>query len=183
MIIRKANIYDTNDIARVHYDVWTDFYGDFVSPEFLEKLSYENRKKFWLKYINEGSIVYVIEEKTGGIIGFAVPQIHKSKAGESYGEIIAHYVADKHQHNGYGSALLVACAKFFRKNHLDQMRVWVHRDNPSTEYYKKFKGVEMDARLDRMDNKDIIKLNISWQDLDTFIAEHEFVFDNIIKEY
>lgn len=183
MIIRKANIYDSNDIARVHYDVWTDFYGDFVTKEFLEKLSYDNRKKFWMKFINDGHVVYVIEEKTGGIVAFAVPNMYKLKTVNAYGEIIAHYVAEKHQHQGYGSVLLMACAKLFHKNDIDKMRVWVHKDNPSTEFYKKMEGVEMDAKLDRLDNKDIIKLNIEWQGLEELINRHADVFDGITKEY
>ncbi len=183
MIIRKANLYDTNDIARVHYDVWTDFYRDFVSREFLEKLSFDNRKKFWMKYINDGNVVYVIEEKTGGIIGFAVPKIHKSKTKESFGEIIAHYVADKYQHHGYGKVLLLACAKLFIKNKVDHMRVWVHRDNPSAEFYKHMEGVEMEAKLDRLDNKDIVKLNITWHELPNLIERYASAFDGITKEY
>jgi len=183
MIIRKANLYDTNDIARVHYDVWSDFYKDFVSKEFMEKLSFDNRKKFWMKYINDGNVVYVVEEKTGGIVGFAVPKIHKSKMKDSYGEIIAHYVADKYQHHGYGRLLLLACAKLFHKNKVDTMRVWVHRDNPSAEFYKHLDGVEMEAKLDRLDNKDIVKLNIAWHGLATLIEANQSAFEGIIKEY
>ncbi len=183
MILRKANIYDINGIAKIHCDVWEDFYGKYVTPEYLAKLSFENRKKFWLRYINEGKIVFVMEEKTGGIVGFAVPKVVKVNTNYSYGEVIAHYVAEKFMHNGFGAALLVACAKLFDKNNATYMSLWIHRDNPSTAFYRKMGGEEKGANVFRLDNKDIVKLNYVWDDLPTFIETHQHVMDNILKEY
>ncbi len=183
MILRKANIYDINDIAKVHCEVWQDFYGKYVTPEYLEKLSFENRKKFWLRYLNDGKIAFVMEEKTGGIIGFAVPKMIKVNTHYGYGEVIAHYVAEKAMHHGYGTALLVACAKFFVKNNASHMSLWIHRDNPSTIFYRKIGGEEKGANVFRLDNKDIVKLNYIWEDLPTFIETHQHVMDNILKEY
>ncbi len=183
MILRKANIYDTNDIAKVHSEVWEDFYGKYVTPKYLQKLSYENRRKFWLKYINEGKIVYVMEEKTGGIVGFCVPKMVKINASQAYGEVVAHYVAEPAMHKGYGTALLVACAKLFQKNEADYMSLWVHRDNPSTVFYRKMGGVEKGANVFRLDNKDIVKLNYVWEDLVEFIESHQYALENIVNEY
>lgn len=183
MILRKANVYDTNDISKVHCEVWEDYYSKYVSESFLERLNYNNRRKFWLKYITEGNIVFVMEEKTGGIIGFAVPKVRKSKAVNSVGEIIAHYVSKSAQHEGFGTALLVACAKLFIKNNVAKMSLWIHRDNPSTIFYKNIGGEEVGAKLDRLDNKDIVKLNYIWHDLEKFINDYEYVFEGIVREY
>lgn len=183
MILRKANIYDTNDIAKVHCEVWKAYYGKYVSPEFLEKLGFANRKKFWLKYINEGNIVFVVEEKTGGIVGFAVPKIVKTNVNVAYGEILAHYVGEKAQRSGLGTALMVACAKLFVKNKVPTMSLWIHRDNASTEFYNKIGGRETSAKLSRLDNKDIVKLHFVWDDLERFIETHQSAMDNIVKEY
>ncbi len=183
MILRKANVYDTNDIAKVHCEVWEDYYGKYVSEAFLERVGYDNRRKFWLKYITEGNNVFVMEEKTGGIIGFVVPKISKYKAKSAVGEVLAHYVAKGSQKKNYGTALLVACAKLFVKNNATTMSLWVHRDNPSTIYYKNRGGEEVDAKLDRLDHKDIVKLNYVWTDLEGFINRNEGVFENIVREY
>lgn len=183
MILRKANIYDINDIARVHCDVWNSIYSKYVTPEFLEKLNYSNRKRFWLKYINDNNIVFVMEEQQGAIIGFAVPRINKKGTQEANGEVLAHYMAKTFQGKQYGTALMVACAKLFIKNNVPTMSLWIHRDNPTSAIYRKLGGEEEGAKLARLDNKDIVKIKYEWKELQTFVDSHESSFEGITKEY
>ncbi len=182
MILRKANIYDVNDIANVHCAVWNEFYGKYVSKEFMQKLNFANRKKFWLRYINDGHIVFVMEEKQGAIVGFVVPKLIKT-VDNAQGEILAHYMSKKFQNNGYGTALLVACAKLFVKNKINSMYLWIHRDNPSVNIYQKLGAEEDGAKLARLDSKDIVKIKYEWTDLEKFISEHEVVLEKIMRGY
>ncbi len=183
MILRKANIYDINDIANVHCEVWNEFYGKYVSKEFIAKLSFEHRKKFWIRYINNGHIVFVIEEKQGAIVGFAVPQFNRRNPSSSTGEILAHYMSKKFQNKKFGTALLVACAKLFVKNNINSMHLWIHRDNPSTAVYRKLGAEEDGAKLARLDSKDIVKLKYKWDDISAFIDRYQVVIEEVIKGY
>lgn len=63
MIIKKANAYDATNIAKVHFDEWSGFYKNYVSSEFLENFHLRIGKKFWMRYISDGGIVYLVEEK------------------------------------------------------------------------------------------------------------------------
>lgn len=165
MIVKKANSYDAINIAKLHYELWNDFYKNMVSDDFLKKVSLDKRKKYWMRYISDNNIVYVIEEKTGDTVGFIVPIVHKRKNGEYVGEIVAHYVSNIHQNKGYGKKLLQVCAKFFDKNNVNSMFVWVQRENKAAEFYKKMYGEEVDARIDKVDTKNIVKLKFEWNDL------------------
>lgn len=182
MIIRKANVYDTNDIAKVHHDAWVHFYKHSVSEEFMEKYSLEKRRRFWMKYINDGNIVYVVEEKTGGILGFIVPKISTDILDKYKGEIVSHYVMDRFQHRGLGRLLFVASAKLFKVNKINGLKVWVHKDSPACEFYKRMGGIELGAKLERFDNRDIIKLCYVWDNLEQYIEDHAYVFNGITRE-
>ncbi len=183
MILRKANIYDINDIAKVHCEVWNDFYGKYVSKEFLQKLSFANRKKFWLHYINDGHIVYLVEEKQGAGVGFIVPKLKKISEDEIEGEILAHYMSKKFQNQGYGTALMLTCAKLFVKNGVNNMSLWIHRDNPSVAVYRKLGAEEINLKLFQLDGKDIVKINYKWNDLEAFIEKYEYVLDKLADDY
>lgn len=59
------------------------------------------------------------------------------------GEIIAHYVVEYYQRKGYGKLLFVSCAKFFAKNKVKQMHLWVHQENPAILFYESQGGGRM----------------------------------------
>lgn len=183
MIIKKANTYDATNIARVHFEEWTDFYKSFVSDDFLKKYSFENRKKFWIRYISEGGVVYIVEEKTGDIVGFVVPKLIRLSYVQNSGEIMAHYVSKDYQRKGYGKLLLVSCAKFFLKNKSKEMSVWIHRENPAMGFYEHMGGIEKDVKIERMDSKNIVKLKLIYDDLEKLIDDNNDIFEGVIKEF
>lgn len=183
MIIKKANAYDATNIAKVHFDEWSSFYKNYVSHEFIEKFSFENRKKFWMRYISDGGIIYVVEEKTGDIVGFAVPKLISKSYEENEGEIIAHYVGKHYQKKGYGKLLLVSCAKFFAKNKVKNMYVWLHQENPAIMFYESQGAQESDFKIDRVEARNIVKLKYSFHDIEAYVENNESVFEGVLKEF
>lgn len=182
MIIKKANAYDASNIARVHHDEWNKFYKNYVSESFAKKITVEARKKFWIRYISDGGVVYVIEEKMGELVGFIVPKLISKSYGVNEGEIMAHYVTRGYQSHGYGKALLVAAAKFFLKNKAQDMHVWVHRENPSVYFYVNNGGKEVDVKMEKLDSKNIIRLKYKFDDLEELIQKNEDSLQGFIKE-
>lgn len=183
MILRRANIYDSNDIAKVHVSEWNDFYKDRVSEDFLNHFDFEYRKKYWIKFINENRICFVVEEKGGSIDGFIVPKLKRLNPNENIGEIMMQYVNHNSSYNQNVAILLYSCAKLFLKNKANSMYTWVHRESDYVDKYKELSGIETDAKVERMDSKDIIKLKIEWHELDKLIEKHDSVFNDIIIEF
>ncbi len=169
MLIRKANIYDTTDIARVHAETWRSAYRRVLSEEYLSQFTLEKRKKYWMKYINDGKSVYVVEEKSGEIIAFVVPNVQRDEHRGYVGEISAIYVQDRFQRRGVGRKLVATCARLMVNNDVKSMRVWVLKDNPARQFYRLLGGTECDARIERLDNKDYLKLAYIWDDLPALI--------------
>lgn len=178
MILRRANIYDSNDIAKVHYTNWTEFYKDKVSPQFLNFFDFDYRKKYWVKFINDGRICFVLEEKGGSIDGFIVPKITKLNSEENIGEIVYCSVNKNANYSVNTAALVYSCTKLFSVNQCKSMFVWLHRDNSLADEYRALGGVETGAKIERMNSKDMIKIKIEWQDINSILP----VLEERIKE-
>jgi hypothetical protein len=75
MIVREANDSDVPAITRVHIDTWRTTYSGIMPEDYLAKLSYEKREQGWTKILNSaansGQFVYVAEDESGQIVGFA----------------------------------------------------------------------------------------------------------------
>lgn len=183
MILRRANIYDATDIAKVHFKVWNDFHKERVSEPFLKHFNFEYRKKYWVKFINENRICFVVEEKGGSIDGFIVPGLKRLNENENVGEILMHYVNNNQYFMQNFSALLLSSAMLFRKNNANAMYTWIHREHGNVEKYKMLGAVETSAKVDRMDSKDIIKIKLECNDLEAFIAEHEAILNDMLVEF
>lgn len=182
MILRRANIYDSNDIAKVHVTNWAEFYKDKVSPEFFNFFDFEYRKKYWVKFINDGRLCFVLEEKGGSIDGFIVPRITKLSSDENIGEVV--YTSVNHNAN-YAvntAALLYACAKLFSVNFCKSMYLWLHRDSSLADEFRNLGGVETGAKIERMDSRDMIKIKIEWNDLSKLLPELEEKIRDIILD-
>lgn len=167
MQIRKANIYDTTDVARVHAETWVSTYRRLFSDEYVEQQTLDKRKKFWMRFINEGKSVYVVEEKSGEIVGFIVPRVARDDRQKYRGEISALYVTDRFQRRGVGRKLMATCAKLMLGNDIRSMVVWVLKEMNACHFYKALGGEEFEARIERLDNKDFVKLGYRWDDLQT----------------
>ncbi len=183
MILRRANIYDATDIAKVHVKVWNEFHKERVSEPFLKHFNFEYRKKYWVRFINENRICFVVEEKGGSIDGFVVPGLKRLNENENVGEILMHYVNDNQHYEQNFASLLLASAMLFQKNNANTMFTWIHREHPSIEKYKGLGGVETSAKVDRMDSKDIIKIKLEWTDLEKLNEENQSILDNMIVEF
>jgi hypothetical protein len=74
MPIREAGITDAATIARVHVDSWRTTYVGIVPIDYLAGLSYEQREEKWRRILSMPAgleCVYVAEDATGNVIGFA----------------------------------------------------------------------------------------------------------------
>src|SRR5437763_1649621 len=74
MIIREAACADAATIAHVHVDSWRESYKGIVPAEYLAGLSYERYHSGWAQRLckaPESQFVYVVEDETGQIVGFA----------------------------------------------------------------------------------------------------------------
>ena len=140
-MIRTATIDDAPAIAQVHVASWRSTYRTLLPSDFLDSLTEANYADRWRRFIGEGSSrVYVLEDE-GVLVGFASGG--RERAGETgyTGELYAIYILDGRQRRGHGRELVRAVVDGLREMGLDDMIIWVLRDNQAARlFYERLGG-------------------------------------------
>ena len=164
---RPATVDDAPAIARVHVASWRSTYQALLPGDFLESLSEAGYTDRWRRFIDGGSSrVYVVEHE-GELIGFASGG--RERAGETgyRGELYALYVLDAFQRRGYGSELVSAVVAGLREMGLEDMIIWVLRDNqPARSFYERLGGVYVRTQPITIDSVTLEEVSYGWPRLD-----------------
>lgn len=129
--IRAARPEDARAIARVHVDTWRTTYRDILSKDFLAGLSYENRERVWTRVLDdpEANAIYVAEDASGIVVGFAHGGREQSGDPVYTGELYAVYVLEAYQGKGLGRRLMAKVADRLVQMGRPAMLLWVLADN------------------------------------------------------
>jgi ribosomal protein S18 acetylase RimI-like enzyme len=146
-MVRPGRIDDADAIARVHVASWQSTYRGMLPDEFLASLVDANYAERWRRVLEEGTNLVSVVEEDGEVVGFASGG--RERAGESgyLGELYAIYVLDVAQRRGHGRELVRSVVDGLRGMGLDDMIIWVLRDNQSARrFYERLGGVFVRAQ-------------------------------------
>ncbi|SDW89925.1 L-amino acid N-acyltransferase YncA [Marininema mesophilum] len=137
MIIRKATIDDTSNIAKVQVESWRSTYSGFIPADYLDSLSLSEKEALWHKVISANkSSTYVVEIPSHQVIGFVNGGPEQTGAFPYSHELYAIYILKEYQQQGLGIRLFQELAK----DGIHSFVVWVLAQNPSREFYKYLGG-------------------------------------------
>jgi ribosomal protein S18 acetylase RimI-like enzyme len=170
-MIRPAVIDDADAIARVHVASWRSTYRRLLPDDFLESLTEAGYADRWRRFIGGGSSrVYVVEPEDpagGGIVGFASAGLERAGEVGFGGELYAIYLLDEFQRHGYGRELVRACVAGLRDMGLQDMIIWVLRDNePARRFYERLGGVYIRAQPITIGSATLEEVSYGWPRLD-----------------
>jgi ribosomal protein S18 acetylase RimI-like enzyme len=166
-MIRPALLKDVEAIARVHVATWRSAYRGVLPDDFLASLSEAHYADRWRRVIGDGSSSVQVVEQAEGIVGFASGG--RERAGESgfAGELYAIYVLDGAQRQGHGRELVRAVAGALRAMQLEDMIVWVLRDNPpARQFYERLGGVYVREQPITIGTATLVEVSYGWRSLD-----------------
>jgi ribosomal protein S18 acetylase RimI-like enzyme len=169
-MIRAADVDDAPAIARVHVDSWRSTYGGVLPADFLESLTEAGYEDRWRRFISErSSRVFVIQEGNAraDVVGFASGG--RERAGETgySGELYAIYVLEAWQRQGYGRELVRAVVGGLREMGLEDMIIWVLRDNRrARDFYERLGGVYVRAQPITIGSVTLEEVSYGWPHLD-----------------
>jgi len=167
-MIRPADVDDAPAIARVHVASWRSTYRTLLSADFLESLTEAAYRDRWRRFISErSSRVYVVEEGSRDVVGFASGG--RERAGEDgyRGELYAIYLLDSFQRRGYGRELLRAVVGGLSEMGLEDMIIWVLRDNrPARDFYERLGGVYVRTQPITIGSVTLEEVSYGWPRLD-----------------
>lgn len=172
MIIREGSLYDLIGITKVHIESWKTTYDGVFPDEYLDNISFERRKKAWLKVIDSDQNVYVAEEQNGKIVGFSVSSNEKENEDIEFdGRLVVIYLLDEYHGQGIGKKLFKKAAQGLIADGCESMMVWVLKDNASKNFYEALNGELYTTEIDRIADRDYVKLGYCWRDLSVFEEE------------
>ena len=166
-MIRPATLEDATAIARVHVASWQSTYRGMLPDEFLASLSETGYAERWKRVIGDGSSKVYVAEDGDEVVGFASGG--RERAGETgyTGELYAIYVIDAAQRRGFGRELVRATVAGLRDLGLDDMIIWVLRDNqPARSFYERLGGVYIRGQPITIGSVTLEEVSYGWRRLD-----------------
>ena len=163
---------DAPAIARIHIDTWRSTYRGIVPDEYLSNLSYERRQQVWESALRDPKTqsVFVAEDDTNGIVGFAASGQARGMGETFDGELYAIYVLQSAQGKGIGRSLVLSAARDLKAHGFRSMLVWVLEGNPYKRFYERLGGELVAARGIEIGGKSLKELGFGWKNLDLLIT-------------
>jgi ribosomal protein S18 acetylase RimI-like enzyme len=166
-MVRSATVDDAQAIARVHVASWNSTYAALLPADFLESLNEADYADRWRRLIGEGSSRVCVVEQGNEVVGFASGG--RERAGETgyAGELYAIYVLDDHQHRGFGRELVRAVVAGLRDMGLEDMIIWVLRDNQNARsFYERLGGHYVRTQPITFGSATLEEVSYGWPRLD-----------------
>lgn len=164
---RQAQRTDARAIARVHVDTWRTAYRGIVPDDYLRQLSYDRREDVWTSRLSDGEPscrVYVAEDASGQVVGFADGGPERSGDPVYRGELYAIYVLAHFQHLGIGQTLVRLVATHLADHGMPSMLVWVLARNPARRFYAALGGREVRRRRLEVGGRTLVEIAFGWED-------------------
>jgi ribosomal protein S18 acetylase RimI-like enzyme len=167
--IREANVDDAPGITHVHIDAWRTTYRGIVPDETLDNINVERREEMWQESISNperDNFVYVAENVSGEVVGFASGGPESSGEGEYNGELYAIYILEDYQRQGIGRQLTETVIHRLVKDGFSSMLLWVLKDNESSrEFYEKMDGEFAGQKQYEIGGKMLDAVGYGWKDI------------------
>ncbi len=170
--VRPATIVDAPAIARVHVDSWRTTYRGIVPQHILDELKYEEREQLWRRALSPGSrsFVYVAEDESGQVVGFASGGPAREDAPNHAGELYAIYLLQEHQGKGIGRWLFEAVVQELVNRGLNSMAIWVLADNPACGFYEAMGGRKVYERQEDIRGVMLQEVGYGWDDIRDLVS-------------
>ncbi|HEY2599092.1 MAG TPA: GNAT family N-acetyltransferase [Candidatus Dormibacteraeota bacterium] len=167
-MIREADVADARAIARVHVASWRATYHDLLPADFLASLTESGYEDRWRRFISDrSSRIYVAQDRSNEVVGFASGG--RERAGETgyAGELYAIYLFESSQRRGLGRQLVRAVVGGLREMGLEDMIIWVLRDNrPARDFYEHLGGIYVRTQPITIGSATLEEVSYGWRRLD-----------------
>jgi ribosomal protein S18 acetylase RimI-like enzyme len=166
-LVRTAYPDDAAAIARVHVASWRSTYRGLLPDDFLASLSAPAYAERWRRTLSDRSSLVYVAENAQGVIGFASGG--RERAGEDgySGELYAIYILEDAQGHGHGRRLVQAVAGGLRDLGLQNMIVWVLRENaPARRFYERLGGMYVREQPITIGSTTLQEVSYGWKSLD-----------------
>ncbi|WP_054707691.1 GNAT family N-acetyltransferase [Bacillus sp. JCM 19041] len=164
MNIRQAAKKDVRGIAKVHVDSWRTTYKGLIAQSMLDRLTYEKREELWRKNLGrKENILYVAEEDSGNIIGFADGSVRTEE--NKIGDLTSIYLLQECQGLGVGKQLLERVFSGLKEQNCEFIYTEVLEGNKSSTFYEACGGQLEERKIIKLAGDELGLLIYKWDSL------------------
>lgn len=179
-VLRNGNINDINTIAAAHVKCYWDAFQDILPQPLLEDFTLQKALKQWrAEFVEQVAdadrAIFVIENESGRVVGFANCGATKARSRKSMGqgEIYSLFIESDYQGYGLGKALMLASSRWLISRGLFTGGVWIIEENGIGRRFCEDLGARMVARRKTNHNGyNLSMIGFAWADF-TEVAQLE----------
>jgi ribosomal protein S18 acetylase RimI-like enzyme len=138
-----------------------------LPDDFLDSLDEERYEERWRRSLADAATRVYVAEDGREVVAFA--SCGRERAGEERyaGELYAIYVLSRAQRRGHGRSLVRAVTAGLREMGLQDMIVWVLRDNaPARRFYERLGGVYVRSQPITIGSTVLEEVSYGWRSLE-----------------
>ena len=145
-IIRKNELKDQEQMARIKIDGWRTAYDKIVASKYLNALDYEAQTQRYISSFEEYKDLVLVAVKENEVLGYSCFALN-DKSGKYDSELVSLYVKTEQAGRGIGSNLLIETAKELLDQGKHNMIVWCLSDNKNAiKFYEGLGGVNVETK-------------------------------------
>ncbi len=182
IVIRKAQLADTAEIAHVHVVAWQSAYKGLLPADLLASLSEERRRNWWQQMLEadlaENGIF--IAQMNDEIVGFVLAQPARDlEPGKKWGEVNAIYLVEEAWGRGIGGRLWQAALEFLKSGNYETIMLWVLDGNErAIRFYEKIGFVQdrspQGVKLEQLRDVTVRERRYSFNRFKRYMSHPEF---------
>lgn len=145
-IIRKNEIEDQAQMARIKIDGWRTAYDKIVASKYLNELDYDEQTYRYVSSFSEYKDLVFVAVRGDEVLGYSCFSLFDKD--EKYdSELVSLYVKKSEANRGIGSALLIQTAKELLEKGKKNMIVWCFSDNKNAiQFYEGLGGIKVETK-------------------------------------
>lgn len=144
-IIRKNELKDQEQMAKIKVDGWQSAYDKIVSSRYLKKLDYQTQAERYIRSFEEYKDLVLVADKDSEILGYACFNLNKNDKYDS--ELVSLYIKPSEIGKGIGTSLFKETAKELLEHNKKNMIVWCFKENKKAiKFYEKLGGKNIETK-------------------------------------
>lgn len=145
-IIRKNEIEDQAQMARIKIDGWRTAYDKIVASKYLNELDYDEQTYRYVSSFSEYKDLVFVAVRGDEVLGYSCFSLFDKD--EKYdSELVSLYVKKSEANRGIGSALLIQTAKELLEKGKKNMIIWCFSDNKNAiKFYEGLGGINVETK-------------------------------------
>jgi len=147
-IIRYADVEDAKVLGEIHSSSWKIAYKGIVPDSILDKISAENRCKYFEKALSEKfetDVLIYLDNKAVGLMAFG--KCRDEDQDNTCGEIWGIYLLPEYWNRGIGAYLISWGLKELKNKNYEKVTLWVLEENLNARKFYEKMGFKHDGTI------------------------------------